>query len=199
MSISALILAAGESRRFEGIKQLADINGKTLLNRVVDAYAQAGCSTIYVALGANAEEIVRTLPSYAEVVNVTDWQQGMGHSLSTALSSMKKSELFTDTDKLMVGVADQVSIKTENLKQLIDMALSYPSKIVTASYNQIQGVPAIFGSNDFDGLCELDGDIGARAYIKRNMKRVIAVEMPSAAFDIDTKDDLYNWQISQQN
>jgi molybdenum cofactor cytidylyltransferase len=199
MPISALILAAGESRRFEGIKQLADINGKTLLNHVINAYAQAGCSPIYVALGANTEEIIQTLPNYVKVINVKDWQRGMGYSLSTALSSMKKGESLVYDDKLMVGVADQVNLRAKDLKQLIDEVNEHSSKIIAASYNQVLGVPAIFGSRDFDGLCELDKDIGARAYIKKNIKRVVAVEMPAAEFDIDTKEDLYNWRTSQKN
>lgn len=191
---SALILAAGESRRFGGIKQLVDIQGETLLNRVIQVYKKAGFSPIYVALGANIEQILPTLSGDVKPINVGDWDKGMGYSLSTAIYRISQAGGFEQDKKLIIGAADQVDISCEVLTLLVKKANQHPSKIIAASYNQIHGVPAIFGQKDKNSLCELTGDMGARAYIKHNMCRVIAVETPSAVFDIDTKEDLCTWQ-----
>jgi molybdenum cofactor cytidylyltransferase len=199
MRIGALILAAGESRRFEGVKQLVKVKGQTLLNRVLKAYKSVGCSPIYVALGANCKDIAETLPEGIHVIHIQDWFKGMGHSLATSIAWIDENESIGCKDKLLVGLGDQVDICSEELNRLINRAKELPSKIIAASYNDSQGVPAIFGRADLDSLSELQGDVGARVYLKNNSNKVIPIDLPSAAFDIDTRNDLHIWQQSQQN
>jgi molybdenum cofactor cytidylyltransferase len=197
MNCGALILAAGESKRFDGVKQLAKVRGDTLLNRVLKEYKKAGCSPIYVALGANRNKIMSTLSDDVKIIIVNDWQQGMGYSLSKAIQWIEQQG-FPQDDKLIVGVADQIDIDSDALQTLLKEAVAQPNKIVAASYNQIQGVPAIFGYDDLKELRELKDDKGARTYIKNNISNVSPVELPSAAIDIDTKEDLDIWQTSQK-
>jgi CTP:molybdopterin cytidylyltransferase MocA len=44
--IAAVVLAAGESRRFGGRKQLAELNGRTLLEHVLELARTAGLDTV---------------------------------------------------------------------------------------------------------------------------------------------------------
>jgi len=44
--VAAVILAAGESRRYGSPKQLAVVDGRTLLEHAIDAAASAGASPV---------------------------------------------------------------------------------------------------------------------------------------------------------
>ena len=52
--ISALVLAAGEGKRFGGTKQLEILRGKPLVQHAVDAASGAGVGEIVVVLGHDA-------------------------------------------------------------------------------------------------------------------------------------------------
>jgi CTP:molybdopterin cytidylyltransferase MocA len=51
-------------------------------------------------------------------------------------------------------------------------------------------VPAIFPRWCFTELRELRGDRGARAILERHAQRLAHVQMPNAAIDLDTPEDL---------
>ena len=178
---------------------MTNIHGDTLLNRTIKQYREAGFDSIYIALGANAEEIKKTLQEDVQTISIKRWQKGMGHSLSEAVTCIMQKTAFQVEDRLAIGIADQVNIDSAELMLLREAALLHTSSIVVASYNGIQAVPAIFSSQDFEHLTQLSGDAGAKDYIKKSKDRVVSIEMPSAAFDIDTKNDLHAWQIGQED
>ena len=57
MSIAAVVLAAGASRRLGSPKQLEMLGDETLLERAVRVAREAGCSPVIVVLGAEAEQV----------------------------------------------------------------------------------------------------------------------------------------------
>ena len=62
------MLAAGQSKRFNGIKQLADIQGQPMICHCLSHYRQGdkwinGITNGYVVLGSNAEIISQVLPN----------------------------------------------------------------------------------------------------------------------------------------
>lgn len=206
MHVQAFILAAGESRRFSGVKQLARLSdGHLLLDKVLKAFLSAEayvfCSyRVTLVLGANANEIERRLVSVPnkniEVFIASDWSKGMGVSLALAMSSC----IDRNTTHLLVGLGDQIDIETTSLVKLLRQSAAAESNdkepsfstIVAASYNETSGVPAVFPSAYFDALSTLNEDKGARDVICRS-KNLILVDLPEAAIDIDTEQDLRLW------
>ena len=62
-------------------------------------------------------------------------------------------------------------------------------RAVCASYEGREGVPAVFPPALFADLMTLDADAGAKALL-HSLQNKIKVDMPEAAVDIDTLDDL---------
>jgi molybdenum cofactor cytidylyltransferase len=62
--------------------------------------------------------------------------------------------------------------------------------VAAAQYGGTLGAPAIFPRHLFSELSELRGDSGARVLLKRHADGLVKVPMTSAAFDLDTPDDL---------
>ena len=202
MKVCTVLLAAGEGRRFGAgkgvIKQLAMVDGKPLISRVLNKYrspemaqglfTQSLIAQTFVVLGANAEKISPLLPADVTPLIAPDWQKGMGHSLAYAVS-----QLPADTGHVLVALADQLAIEVSDIQQLIAASQQSPQQLVAAFYKGVSGVPAIFPRAFFPQLCALDGDRGARGLLRANANTLITVDMPRAAIDIDTQEDLKRW------
>ena len=94
MSVDILLLAAGKSSRFNGIKQLADFDGELLINYVINNFAVMPFNTLYLALGANADKILPELRinlntkliAKLSPITCNNWSLGMGNTISDAVS-----------------------------------------------------------------------------------------------------------------
>jgi nicotine blue oxidoreductase len=88
-TIAAVVLAAGEGRRFGGPKQLHLIAGITMLERVLIAVERSGIATRLVVLGARAAEIAADVPLHGAVAVVAPrWADGQAASLRTGLEAL---------------------------------------------------------------------------------------------------------------
>ena len=61
MSVSAVVLAAGAASRFGGVKLLAELGGRPVLQHVLDAVDAQGLAEVVVVLGDDAEAIERAI------------------------------------------------------------------------------------------------------------------------------------------
>ena len=195
MKLEAVVLAAGSSRRFAGIKQLAMYQGQTLLQHTLSQYFAKtkllkGIEQLTVVLGAN-ESVIRqlTLPGVV-CFTAPNWQRGMGASLADFIKQVPQT-----VTHVLVGLADQVALTTDDLLSLIHLCEQQPEAIVCAQYGDVQGVPAIFPRSFFKYLIELDNDKGARALIQQHAASVRTVNLPNAAIDIDTPEQLQRLQV----
>ena len=191
--LSIVIMAAGESRRFEGCKLLAHVGGVPMLHRttmvareLVDSPTQISAVT-----GAWHDEIQQAQDK-GEIVDVAllynpKWEQGLGSSIAHAVQ-----QLPAETDQLLILLADQVAIKPEELENLLKAAED--SDIACAFYSGKRGVPAVFSRTMFPMLAQLSGDRGAKELLNRDDLKVTALPMNSAAIDIDTEDELQSLQ-----
>ncbi|HZI35882.1 MAG TPA: nucleotidyltransferase family protein [Gaiellales bacterium] len=88
-TIAAVVLAAGEGRRFGGPKQLHVIDGITMLERVLIAVERSGINTRLVVLGAHAEQITADVPLHGAIAVVSPrWGDGQAASLRAALEML---------------------------------------------------------------------------------------------------------------
>jgi molybdenum cofactor cytidylyltransferase len=182
-----VLLAAGSSSRFGSPKQLAAVGGRPMLVRVLDALLELeGRDAIAVVLGANADRLGPLVRH--ESVNVVlnpDYAQGMAGSIRAGLAAAP-----ADSRGVLIALADQVAVTSDDLRQLVICWQQRPDRIVAAQYTGTTGAPAIFPSELFGELAALQGDRGARALLSLHADRVVAVPMPSAALDVDTPADL---------
>lgn len=175
MICGALILAAGASTRFGSPKQLARIQGETLLERTIRVATETGCSPIIVVLGAHAKEITAACPlPHVTTVLSKDWQQGMGSSLAVGIP------LLTGTTGTIVMTCDMPAVTATHLR-----ALSATGEITGSAYAGRVGVPAYFPATSYSALLAFRGDFGARGLLISARK----VVLPGGELDIDAPAD----------
>jgi CTP:molybdopterin cytidylyltransferase MocA len=178
------VLAAGASRRFEGVKAIAPIDGKPMLQWTLDALSNADIDELTVVLGAHATEILGHIePQGASVVVHDDWTEGLSASLRAGLRLVPASEAA-----VLIALADQPDISVADYGRLIAAWRAAPEQTAAASYGGTRGAPCILPARSRSALLTLRGDQGARVWL-RTLAKVTEVPMDSAARDIDTRDD----------
>lgn len=188
--LEVVMLAAGKSQRFNGIKQCAQFHGKALLEHCLATFYQndqliAGISKLTVVIGANAQVVKKLHLGNANVLQVEGWANGMGASLAEFMQTIDPK-----TTHLLIALADQVAVNKTDIERLIAQSASHPNSIIVARYADVKGVPAIFSKRYFADLASLQGDKGAKSVIASHSDNVIGVTMPNALIDIDTQHDL---------
>ena len=83
MAPAGIVLAAGASRRFGGVKQLAELRGRPLLAHAVETMLSVpALDPVIVVLGHAADEIASTIDfGSATVVVAAAWNDGQSASL----------------------------------------------------------------------------------------------------------------------
>ena len=184
--LAGVVLAAGGSARLGQPKQLLEHAGQTLVQRaVVQAQSVCDCG-IVVVTGAQGDAVAAELQGTgARIMHNPDWQSGMAGSLRAALRALDDS----GCDAALLMVCDQPRIGTAHLAALAALWQNAPSRAAAAAYDGQPGVPAIVPRSWFAQLAGLQGDQGARGLLRANSDTQL-LDMPDAATDIDTPDDL---------
>ena len=190
--IHVLVLAAGASSRFGSTKQLVRVNGRPLMHTAVSRAVELAGHSVTVVLGAHAGELAPLLKhSPASVAVNRDWSEGIASSIRAGLAHAPST-----ADGVLIALADQAAVTTEDLRRLVGAWRRDTSSIVAAQYAGSVGVPAIFPRWCFRELNELRGDRGAQLLLQRHVDRLVKLPMPSAELDIDRPEDLLSLEGS---
>lgn len=194
MSIAAIILAAGESRRLGQPKQLLLYQGETLLNRAIRIASEAGASPVLAVLGARFETVAPSIhPRTVVPVHNDRWRQGMGSSVEAGMRAL--AVCAPDALGVLLMSCDQPRLTTEHLQSLLGALVSHPSPVIAASsYAGVHGVPAVFPRETFGQLRALRGDKGARSLIEHAPCPLVVVDFAGGEVDIDSPEDMANLQ-----
>jgi len=185
-SIGIIMLAAGASRRMGKPKQLLKIDNQTLIERAIAITQALDNQHTVVVLGANAEKItpfISTLPTLDFIIN-EHWEQGMGTTLKAGVEFFLSKKM--DLSAVIVMVCDQPYLSSKKLQELVDTYHETKANIVTTTYNNIKGVPALFSKDLFDKLIGLNKDEGARKIIKKYTGAIETIDFPKGIYDLDT-------------
>lgn len=188
--IGVIVLAAGSSSRMNGEpKQLLVFRGKTLLRRAVETAVQTNFSAVAVVLGADSERLIKEIDDLpVEIAINENWRTGMSSSIKTGLSALSKKSL----DAVIITLCDQPLISAEILQKLGGVFAQKRFLVVAAKYAATIGVPALFASEIFDELMNLQNDAGAKKIInkyKKYKEKTVLVSASAAEIDVDTFDD----------
>lgn len=185
--LGIIVLAAGASVRMGTPKQLLHIGGASLIRRAAQAAIESEGHPVVVVLGANAELIREELEGLEVQMAVSsEWSVGMSASIRCGVKRLLT--LAPEIEGVVLMLADQPEVTGGSLRKL--MRAHKGSGLVAARYDNVLGTPALFSREHFGELLQLDGQSGARSLIERHRERVLAIDLPEAARDLDTPEDL---------
>ncbi len=187
--LSAIILAAGESRRMGEIKQLLPLGENTVLEQVIDNFLNSKVDEIILVLGYRADEIIQKVSRPIKIAVNPEFKQGLSSSLKCGLRQVSPK-----AEAILIALGDQPFIKKEVINALIETHNKSNLGITVPVYKgkeEIIGHPVIFDIKYKAELARLKGDVGGRQVIRKHPDEVLKVEIDSDSVirDIDTKSD----------
>lgn len=182
MSVAAVLLAAGASRRLGRPKQLVDLAGEAMVRRAARLCLQAGLAPVLVVVGCAADEVAAALEGLGvSVVPNPDWPEGMAASLRAGVAALPP-----DCPAVLLLPCDQPALSADLLAALAAAHEADRSATVASAYGGGLGVPALFPRARFPEFTALRGDRGAKALLAG----AVAVPFPGGEVDLDTPEDL---------
>ena len=187
-AIFAVVLAAGESRRFGRPKLLETLDGETLVGRAA-RLARSCCGEHSVLVtGHMAADIATASGGHCAIVlENRAYRDGLGTSIALAAR-----HLAAHADALLLLLADQPLIDTDHLRRLTETWSGAEDEIVASAFAGTTGPPVLFARNTFPELMRLRGDQGARRLFVDGHHRLRQVHCEAAGVDVDGADDLDN-------
>lgn len=185
--INAVILASGFSNRMGSNKLLMKLNGKKIIQYIIDTVKSIPFNDIIVV--TSYDEIVDlALKSSMKYVMNYNGKKGISESIKLGIMNSQPCEGY------MFFTGDQPLISEKTILKLIRNFNENKDKIILPVYDGFRGSPAIFPWKYRDELLSLDGDIGGKVIIKNNLEDVLYVNIENNAesFDIDTIEDYEN-------
>jgi 4-nitrophenyl phosphatase len=186
-AVAAIVLAAGESRRFGQPKQLLPVGGKTMIQHVVDVVLDSPTEQVIVVLGCRAAEIEASVADrLVQVVVNQEWKSGLSSSVQAGLLAVRP-----EVSAALFVLADQPGVTTEVIAKLIERYRETCAPIVVPTHQGRRGNPVLFDRSLFAELMQVKGDQGGRRLIAEHSDKLEEVEVGTGAIltDIDTADD----------
>jgi molybdenum cofactor cytidylyltransferase len=188
MNISAIIMAAGLSKRMNQNKLQMKINNKYIFEFIFETIKRCSDCFNEIIVVAKDDEILNTARGlgFSTVRNEISY---LGQSVSVKLGIQNSKK----ADGYMFFVADQPFIKECTIRKLLSVFEKNPNSIVMPCYKVTNGSPVIFSEMFKEQLMTLEGDTGGKVVIKNNTNKVIKVQIQSEdeRLDIDTMEDYY--------
>ena len=185
--ISAILLAAGDARRFGAPKLLEELDGKPLVRWSAESVAGADeVGELVVVVGANADEIEKALAGIAARFVRNERATGMASSLAVGVDALRP-----DAEAALVVLADEPRAGGDAMRRVIERYRRGGASVVVPRYRGVRGHPVLFARAVFPELLALDGDRGARSVADRDPARLAFVDLDlSKPVDVDTPEDL---------
>lgn len=180
------MLAAGQSVRFGSTKQLAIVDGKTLIQRAAAVASEVCNGRVVVVAGADWQRVTTSALNASDFFAYNElFRDGIGSSIALATKVCENR-----ADAMLLMLADQPLVTRQHLQALIDAWSGEKTDIVASAYARTVGPPILFGSDAFGQLLRLTGDAGARTLLRDARFNISSVSFEDAATDIDTVADL---------
>ncbi|MBU6248292.1 MAG: nucleotidyltransferase family protein [Xanthomonadaceae bacterium] len=182
-----VLLAAGEGRRFGGIKQLVELEGEPMCRRVARQLLASGLPLVVVT-GAHADRVESSLAGLPlQIVRHGSWARGLGSSIAHGARRVQHD--FPGASGALVCLADQPLLDAAHVERLLARHRHAPGRLLATRHEGVGGPPVLFPAAWLDELAGCDGPDGARRLLASagtDVDHLTVAEHP----DVDTPEDL---------
>jgi molybdenum cofactor cytidylyltransferase len=185
-AVAGVVLAAGSSTRMGRNKLFFELDGETLLRRVVRRAIAAGLDPVIVVVGHEAEHAraeIAALP--CKPVDNPDHALGINRSLRTGISHVPERARAA-----VVMLADMPFVTGRMVAELVARYRDSTAPLVISAYGDVNAPPMLYDRALFSELQQMKGEGCGRQVVRRHRNEAISVSWPEAALqDIDVPED----------
>ncbi|MHA1972309.1 MAG: nucleotidyltransferase family protein [Candidatus Hodarchaeales archaeon] len=197
--IAAIVLAAGQSKRFPGNKLLSELDSnKTIIDFMIDSLLKSKVQKAIFVLGHEANKLEKEILKFNNnklliTINSNYLSGGMSSSILQGFNFALKK--FTELEAVMITPADIPFIPTNVWNLIITRFTNniVSSPIIIPKYKDRKGHPILIGSQYFNELAKIsERNMGLKEIISRHWNDITFVETDSQGIlhDIDRLEDL---------
>lgn len=181
------MLAAGAGSRFGGGKLLATLEGRPILQHVLDTLAAAGLRDVILVLGSDAAavEAAVTWRHERRVLNPAP-ERGLSSSVQVGMSA-----LDPEVPAVLIVLGDQPRLAAATIRALVDAVPDAARPIVVPRYPDDRGRnPVLLHRAAFGLVSDASGDRGLGPILAAHPELVHEIAVLGANPDVDTPADL---------
>ena len=187
VKVSAILLAAGESRRMGTSKLALPWGRETVLQHGLHVLLQSRVMEVVVVLSNRTRDLKSLLrgPRVKLVMN-PDYRKGMSTSIRRGLRAVDSR-----SEGVLIALGDQPFLKPATVNLLLRAFKKGKGSIVVPLFQGRRGHPVLFDRKYVTGLSRLTRDVGARSLLRESPRNIVEVKTRSKGVvaDIDTWQD----------
>jgi len=171
--ISAILLAAGQSKRMDGENKLTkEIQGVPLIKHSVKNILASSVGELIIVLGYQKEIIEKLIDKNNKIKFVfnKDFESGMASSIKAGLN-----HLSNNTEAFFICLGDMPMVGHDIYNQLIKSKGN--KEIIVPTYKGQQGNPVLFDKSMKETVMNITGDVGAKKILELNKDKILNLEI----------------------
>lgn len=180
VQVAAVVLAAGESKRFGAPKQLARFGVGTMLEAVVARAREAGLDPVIVVLPPGVASPPDTVP----IVNARA-AEGLSRSLRLGIEAVP-----AEADAAVILLGDQPTVPAHVIALIVDAARADRPLVAAVNTTGELAPPVLLMRDAFGLVADATGDEGLRSILRERREALTTVEVGEHPPDVDTPADL---------
>lgn len=189
--ITAVILAAGESKRMGQPKMLLPWGEGTVISHVITVFRDAGVEDILVVTGGGREQVEDAISdlNVRTIYNDNFSQGGMLSSIQCSIVA-----LTHQTQAMLIGLGDQPQVQKRSVRMVCDTFIETISSIVVPSFQMRRGHPWLVARPLWGELLNLGSS--PRDFLNTHTESIqyVNVDDPGILADLDTPEDYRRWK-----
>ena len=171
--ISAILLAAGQSKRMDGENKLTkEIQDVPLIKYSVKNILASSINELIVVLGHQKEIIEKLIDKNEKIKCVfnKNFENGMASSIKTGLDHLSEK-----TEAFFICLGDMPMVSHDIYNQLIKSKDN--KEIIVPTYKGQQGNPVLFDKSMKEKVMDTSGDVGAKKILELNIDKILNLEI----------------------
>ncbi len=190
--ISAVVLAAGESKRMGQPKMLLPWGNSTVLQTVISTLQESGLEDILVVTGGAKQQVETLVPASVEIVFNPDFTKSeMLGSIQAGLSAREQK-----SEAALIALGDQPQIEKTTIARILEEYRKTKNPIIVPSYQMHRGHPWLVRQALWTDILALQPPDTLREFLNRHADaiRYIPFDSPSILQDLDTPGDYLKYK-----
>lgn len=188
--ISAIILAAGESKRMGEQKLLMKWGNSSVIEHVLRVFSMADVDEIAVITGSHRGEIEKVLSAMKisrPVKRIFNENFSSGEMLSSIQCGLRELQ-HGPSDAALIGLGDQPQVREGTVQNVRNTFRQTKSPIVVPSFNMRRGHPWLVARELWNDLLDLGTHQTPRDFLNRHRGKIQYVDAADASIlaDLDT-------------
>lgn len=186
--ISAIVLAAGESKRMMQPKMLLPWGETTVLGRVLSVLRSAGVEDVITVTGGFREQVEAVAQQHGSrvVFNKEFVGNEMLSSIQCGLREMK-----AEAEAALICLGDQPQVQERSVRMVRERFVNGKSRLVVPSYQMRRGHPWLVSRPLWEEILMMKSPQSPRDFMNAHAHEItyVDVDNPSILQDLDTPED----------